>query len=68
MEKYFNGHGVCEGRLVKKEKIDSTLYPGKEVEAWLVKYTSDGTEEHFEEEELRSGKDGPPPAAGDGKP
>ena len=45
MEKYFNGHGVC--KLVKKEKIDSTLYAGKEVEAWLVKYTSDGTEEHL---------------------
>ena len=47
--------------------MDSTLYPGQEREAWLVKYT-DGTQEHFEEEELRSGKDGPQPAAGDGKP
>jgi hypothetical protein len=68
IEKYFRGHGVCEGKLVKQEKINSTLYPGQEVEAWLVKYTSDGTEEHFEEEELRSGKDGPSPTAGDGKP
>ena len=47
---------------MKKEKIDSTLYPGQEREVWLVKYNSDGVTEHFEEEELRSGSDGPAPA------
>ena len=38
------------------------------MKAWLVKYDADGVTEHFEEFELRSGKDGPAPAAGDGKP
>ena len=67
IEKYFDGHGVCVGTLKKKEKVDSTLYPGAEREAWLVSY-ADNTEEHFEEEELRSGKDGPAPTGRDGKP
>lgn len=67
IEKYFAGTGVCSGKLVKQEKIDSTLYPGTEVQAWLVRYDVDGVEEHFEEIELRSGKDGPRPANGDGK-
>ena len=67
VEKYFDGHGVCTGKLDKKEKVDSTLYPGQERDAWIVKYEDDTTE-HFEEEELRSGKDGPGPAQGDGKP
>ena len=40
----------------------------QEHDAWLVKYP-DGFTEHFEEEELRSGKDGPaPPPGQDGKP
>ena len=60
IEKYFHGHGVAIGTLDKKERVDSTLYPGQECEAWLVKY-ADGHEEHFEEDELRSGKDGPAP-------
>lgn len=68
VEKYFTGHGVCKAKLVKKEKIDSTLYPGQQRDAWLVRYSSDGAEEHFEEEELRSGKDGAPPHGSDGKP
>ena len=38
------------------------------VKAWLVKYESDDHEEHFEEFELRSGKDGAAPSTGDGKP
>lgn len=67
-EKYFSGHGFCTGKLVRQEKIDSTLYAGTEVNAWLVRYDSDGVEEHFEEIELRLGKDGPAPDAGDGKP
>jgi len=58
---------LLERKLDKKEKVDSTLYPGQERDAWIVKY-GDGTSEHFEEEELRSGKDGPAPAQGDGKP
>ena len=68
IEKYFAGHGVCTAKLVKQEKIDSTLSPGTEVQAWLVKYDSDGVEEHFEDLELRLSKDGPPPSNGDGKP
>ena len=40
-----------------------------QVDAWKVKYVSDGLEEHFEEEELRSNKVGPAPLGGvDGKP
>ena len=57
IEKHFDGHGICSAKLEKKESVDSTLYPGQEREAWLVRYT-DGHEEHFEEEELRSGKHG----------
>jgi hypothetical protein len=43
------------------------LYPGEERDAWLVVYDDD-TEEQFEEEELRSGKDGPAPTGQHGKP
>ena len=69
VEKYYAGHGVCTAKLVKLEKVASTLYPGTQVDAWKVRYTSDGTEEHFEVEELRSGKVGPAPTGGaDGKP
>mmetsp|Transcript_8882 Transcript_8882/g.28070 ORF Transcript_8882/g.28070 Transcript_8882/m.28070 type:complete len:292 (+) Transcript_8882:74-949(+) len=68
MEKYFAGHGVCKGKLVKEEEVDSPRDAGQQVKAWLVKYDSDGHEEHFEEFELRSGRDGPAPAAGDGRP
>jgi hypothetical protein len=38
------------------------------VQAWLVRYDSDGAEEHFEELELRLNKHGPTPIQGDGKP
>ena len=67
IEKHFAGYGVCVGALDRKEKVESTLYPGEERDAWLVTYT-DGHTEHFEEEELRSGKDGPTPRGQDGKP
>ena len=36
IEKYFAGHGVCSGKLVKVEKVDSALYPGTQVDAWKV--------------------------------
>lgn len=65
--KYFQGHGVVTGKLLKKGKVNSTLYPGQERDAWTVHYP-DGFEEDFEEEELRFGKDGPAPTEGDGKP
>jgi hypothetical protein len=55
MEKHYDGHGKAVGTLDKKEKVGSTLYPGQEREAWLVRF-ADGTVEHFEDEELRSGK------------
>ena len=67
IEKHFDGHGTAVGTLDKKETVNSTLYPGQERDAWLLKY-SDGYEEHFEEEELRSGKYGPAPSGQDGKP
>ena len=68
VEKYFQGHGIAVGTLKRKEKVASSLYPGQDRDAWLVEY-SDGHEEHFEEKELRSGKDGPVPAGQvDGKP
>lgn len=67
LEKYFQGHGIAVGTLTKKEKVESTLYPGLEREAWMVKYP-DNHQEHFEEEELRSGKEGPVPNGQDGKP
>ena len=55
------------GTLDKKETVNSSLYPGQDREAWLIKY-SDGHEEHYEEEELRSGKYGAVPSGQDGKP
>ena len=67
MEKHYNGHGICTGTLEKLEKVGSGLYPGQECQAWLTKF-ADGTVEHFEVEELRSGKDGPVPNGQDGKP
>ena len=67
MEKYFHGTGVCVGTLKKKEIVQSTLYPGQDREAWVVDY-ADGHTDDFEEEELRSGRDGPAPANTDGKP
>ena len=65
IEKHFAGHGVTEGTLVKKETVDSTLFHGQEREAWLVRY-ADGHEEHYEDEELRSGKHDQVPAGNDG--
>ena len=67
VEKYFQGHGIATGTLDKVETVHSTLHADTEVEAWTVKYT-DGHTEDFEVEELRSGKDGPAPTHGDGKP
>ena len=68
IEKYYHGHGLCVAQLVKEEVMESTLYPGKQRKAWMVKYESDGLVEHFEEEELRSGKHGGTPNGEDGKP
>ena len=31
IEKYFQGHGICSGKLVKQENVDSSLYPGTQV-------------------------------------
>ena len=68
VEKHFHGHGLCAGSLKKKETINSTLYPAQTRSAWLIEYDSDGHTEHFEEEELRSGKHGEVPNGQDGKP
>ena len=67
IDKHFDGHGMATGELEQLEKVNSTLYPGQERAAWLVKY-ADGHEEHYEEEELRSGRHGPVPSGEDGKP
>lgn len=67
LEKHFDGHGTAVGTLNKKERVNSELYPGQECDAWLTTY-EDGHEEHYEEEELRSGKYGPVPNGTDGKP
>ena len=67
IEKHFHGHGTAVGTLTKKEKVDSTLYPDHERDAWLIKYEDDH-KEHYEEEELRSAKYGPVPNGQDGKP
>jgi hypothetical protein len=66
-EKFFHGHGIAVGTLSSEETIASSLYPGQDRPAWLCTYP-DGHREHFEEEELRSGKAGPSPAGQDGKP
>ena len=69
IKKHFQGHGIAvASRHPRQEREDpvSTLYHGQNRDVWLTKYT-DGHEEHFEEEELRSGKDGPAPPGQDGK-
>jgi hypothetical protein len=66
VEKHFDGHGFCVGKLDNIEKVTSTLYPDQERNAWLVLY-DDGHQEHYEEEELRSAKHGPVSAGSDGK-
>lgn len=68
-EKFFLGHGIAEGKLEKQERVESTLYPGQERNAWHVWY-ADGTEEDSEEEELRSGSMVVSPSGmpSDGKP
>jgi hypothetical protein len=67
VEKHFDGHGICVGKLVKSEIVSSALYPNHDRPAWLVKYSMDGHEKHFEEEELRSAKHGPVNSGMDGK-
>ena len=52
IKKEFPGHGACKGVIISSATVDSTLYIGKEREAWRVKY-SDGFMEEFEEEEIR---------------
>ena len=68
VEKHYHPTGIATGTLEKVEKVASDLYPGKERDAWLTKFPSDNTVEHFEDEELRSGKSGPVPNGQDGKP
>ena len=68
VEKHYHPTGIATGTLEKVEKVASDLYPGKQRDAWLTKFPSDNTVEHFEDEELRSGKSGPVPNGQDGKP
>lgn len=51
--KFFQGYGFCDGKVVKTDMCDSTLYPGQERNVYVVKYASDGSQEDLEEEEIR---------------
>lgn len=53
IEKFFAGHGMCEGVVRSSDMVESTLYPGQERAAYKVVYAVDGTAEDLEEEELR---------------
>lgn len=39
--------------MLQTDTCDSTLYPGQERRTFVVKYSSDGTQEDLEEEEVR---------------
>ena len=58
-----------QGRLCaqRAQAVALRAWRGQQREAWLVIY-SDGHKEHFEEEELRSGKHGEVSAGQGGKP
>lgn len=51
--KSFPGHGMCDAKIISEELVESTLYPGKEVTAYTVRYEVDGATEDLEEEEIR---------------
>lgn len=53
IRKDFPPHGTFSGYIISSSKVNSTLYPGKEVTAYKVRYPDDGTQEDLEEEELR---------------
>jgi hypothetical protein len=53
IEKAFPGLGTYKATVISSEVCESTLYPGKQREAYRVRYPSDGIEEDFEEEEIR---------------
>mmetsp|Transcript_1919 Transcript_1919/g.4128 ORF Transcript_1919/g.4128 Transcript_1919/m.4128 type:complete len:255 (+) Transcript_1919:293-1057(+) len=51
--KVFAGHGTFQGHITRSERVDSTMYPGQEREAYRLRYPLDNTVEDLEEEELR---------------
>lgn len=53
VKKLWPGWGFCHGKVVAIDRIDSTLYPGKEVTGYTVEYEEDGTREDLEEDEIR---------------
>lgn len=53
LEKDFPPHGTFSASIISSSRVQSTLYPGKEVVAYKVRYPSDGKREDLEEEELR---------------
>lgn len=53
ISKFFEGFGFCEGKVVAIGTFNSTLYPGQARRAYTIKYTTDGTSEDLEEEEIR---------------
>ena len=53
IQKYFEGHGLCEASILRLDSAESTLYPGETRTMYVVKYVSDGVTEDLEEEEIR---------------
>lgn len=51
--KDFPPHGSFDGSIISSSRVNSTLYPGKEVVAFNVRYPADGTREDLEEDEVR---------------
>lgn len=54
MSKFFEGHGMCEGKIIsKRQGVASDLYPGQTCAVYQVKYSTDGQVQEFEEVEIR---------------
>ena len=54
VKKHYDGHGLCSGKVIRREQVVSTLYPGQEVDGFVVRFDVDRSTEDFEEEELRA--------------
>ena len=52
--KVFPNFGLCTGQIISSNDFDSTLYPGKVVKGFTVKYDSDGSKEDYELDELKT--------------
>ena len=47
------GHGLCQAKIIGVDQAESSLYPGRDVTVYTVKYDIDGTKEDLEEAEIR---------------